>query len=178
MKILTFNIMCSLLFGIERGGVRDKLVDGFQRMIEGMWAVPVNLPFTRYNRGLKASGMVQNLVKKLIHEKREQLEKNVSSPNQDLITCLLSIRKEDNEEVITEKEIVHNVMLTMIAGHDTLANLITFMMLFLANEPSIYESVLQGKQGTLSLSLLLLCFAKFLHENSGIVSIFWVVMPC
>ena len=136
--------MCSLLFGIERGGLRDKLVDGFQQMIEGMWAVPVNLPFTCYNRSLKASGMVQNLVKTLIHRKREQLEKKVASPNQDLITCLLSIRNEDNEEVITEKEIVHNAMLTMFAGHDTSAILITFMMMFLANEPSIHEAVLQG----------------------------------
>ena len=113
-------------------------------MIEGMWSVPVNLPFTRYNRSLKASRMVQNMVKQLIQEKRAELERKGASPDQDLITSLLSTRKEDNKEIMTEKEIIHNVMLVMIAGHDTSAVLITFIMQFLANKPDIYAAVLQG----------------------------------
>lgn len=145
MKILTFNIICSLLFGVERGARRDKLKDCFQQMIEGMWSVPVNLPFTRYNRSLKASQKVQNMIKQLIHEKRAELKNKGASPHQDLISCLLSIRNKDGEEVITEKEIAHNVMVVMIAGHDTSSVLITFILRFLANEPAIYEAVLQGK---------------------------------
>ncbi|CDP05763.1 unnamed protein product [Coffea canephora] len=44
MQKLTFNIICSLLFGIERGERRDQYVHHFQEMIEGMWSIPVNLP--------------------------------------------------------------------------------------------------------------------------------------
>ncbi|GMP73012.1 hypothetical protein CsSME_00030876 [Camellia sinensis var. sinensis] len=36
MKTLTFNIICSLIFGIERGARRDTLRGLFQNMIEGM----------------------------------------------------------------------------------------------------------------------------------------------
>ncbi|GMP72951.1 hypothetical protein CsSME_00030819 [Camellia sinensis var. sinensis] len=36
MKTLTFNIICSLIFGIERGARRDALRSLFQNMIEGM----------------------------------------------------------------------------------------------------------------------------------------------
>ncbi|EXB50285.1 Cytochrome P450 [Morus notabilis] len=93
MKVLTFNIICSLLFGLERGARRDKLIDCFQQMIEGM--------------------------------------------------CF---RNEEDEDVMTEKEILHNVMLVMIAGHDTSSVLITFILRFLANEPSIYEAVLQEQE--------------------------------
>ncbi|KAE8734897.1 Inositol-1,4,5-trisphosphate 5-phosphatase 4 isoform 1 [Hibiscus syriacus] len=95
---------------------REKLAD-VPLLIEGMWSIPVNLPFTRYNRSLKSSARAQELLKHLIAEKRVDLE-NGTSPRQDLITCLLSIRDEKNEQVITEKEIIHNVMLVMVAGYD------------------------------------------------------------
>ncbi|KAL9444432.1 hypothetical protein AB3S75_017592 [Citrus x aurantiifolia] len=45
MKTLTFNIICSFLFGLERGKQRDQFLGGLQDMIKGTWAVPVNLPF-------------------------------------------------------------------------------------------------------------------------------------
>ena len=132
-KTLTFDIICSLLFGLEQGARKDRFVACFQEMIEGMWSIPINLPFIRYNRSLKASA-----------KKRVELEQKGASPHQDLITCMLSNHNENNEEAVTEKEIVDNVILVMVAGHDTSSVLITFIMRLLANEPTIYAAVLQG----------------------------------
>lgn len=146
MKTLTFNIICSLLFGLERGARRDGFVASFQEMIEGMWSIPINFPFTRYNRSLRASARVQNMIKDLIREKRVELEQKGASTHQDLITCLLGIGNENNEELITEMEIVHNVMLVMVAGHDTSSVLITFIIRLLANEPAVYAAVLQEQE--------------------------------
>ncbi|KAL0320794.1 UNVERIFIED_CONTAM: cytochrome [Sesamum radiatum] len=142
MKTLTFNIICSLLFGLERGARRDAFVEYFQHMIEGMWSIPINMPFTRFNRSLKASAKVQKMLRDLICEKRTELEKGASS-HQDLITCLLSIRGHDNNELVSEDEIVHNVMLIMVAGHDTSSVLITFIIRLLANDKTIHEAVLK-----------------------------------
>ncbi|KAK3199670.1 hypothetical protein Dsin_023085 [Dipteronia sinensis] len=146
MKTLTFNIICSLLFGLRRGAERDQFVSNFETMLAGMWSVPVNLPFTRYNGSLKASAIVQNMLKDLIQEKKKKLEYKTASPHQDLITCLLSIRDENGQEVITEKEIVHNVMLVMVAGHDTSSVLITFLIRLLAKDPAVYAAVLQEQE--------------------------------
>nr|APA20287.1 hypothetical protein [Populus tomentosa] len=98
MKTLTFNIICALLFGIERGARREKLVDWFQEMIEGMWSIPINLPFTRYNRSLQASASIRNMMKDLIGEKRRELAKKGVNPQKDLISCMLSTRDENNEK--------------------------------------------------------------------------------
>ncbi|KDP39106.1 hypothetical protein JCGZ_00863 [Jatropha curcas] len=146
MKTLTFNIICSLLFGIERGSRRDKLVDLFQEMIKGMWSIPINLPFTRYNSSLKASTSVRNMLKDLISEKRMQLEEQTANSHQDLITCLLSISNQNNGEAITEKEIVDNSMLVMTAGHDTSSVVVTFLVRLLANDPSVYAAVLEEQE--------------------------------
>lgn len=145
MKTLTFNIICSLLFGLERGKQRDQFLALFQAMIEGMWSVPFNVPFTRYNRSLKASARIQNLVKEIVHKKKNELEQNGTS-HQDLITCLLGMHDEDDKQVITEKEIIHNITLVMVAGHDTSSVLITFIIRLLANEPAICAAVLQEQE--------------------------------
>ncbi|XP_059664622.1 cytochrome P450 716B1-like [Cornus florida] len=146
MKTLTFNLICSLLFGLEHGARRDQFVEYFQEMIEGMWSIPVNLPFTRYNRSLQASAKVQKMVTALIRDKRVELEQKGTSSNQDLITCLLSLRKEDNKEVMSENEIVHNIMLVMVAGHDTSSIVITFFVQILANNSTVYAAVLQEQE--------------------------------
>ncbi|EEF39399.1 cytochrome P450 716B1 [Ricinus communis] len=146
MKTLTFNIICSLLFGIERGTRRDYFVDRFQEMISGMWSIPVNLPFTRYNRSLKASTSVRNMLKDLIREKRMELEQKCANTRQDLITWLISICNQNNNAAITEKEILDNVMLVMTAGHDTSSILLTFLVRLLANEPTIHAAVLQEQE--------------------------------
>ncbi|PHT50445.1 hypothetical protein CQW23_10192 [Capsicum baccatum] len=70
-------------------------------------------------------------------------EKNLASNRQDLITCLLSIRGENNQELMSENKIIHNVMLIMVVGHDTSSVLITFMVRLLANNLNIHVAVLK-----------------------------------
>ncbi|KAL3503483.1 hypothetical protein ACH5RR_037932 [Cinchona calisaya] len=145
MKTLSFDMICSLLFGIKHGARRDKLVEYFQQIIEGVWSIPVNLPFTRFNRSLKASAKVQEMLKELLREKRIELLKGAPS-HQDLISCLLSICGEDNKELLSDEEIIHNVLLIMVAGHDTSSILITFLVRLLASNPTVYETVLKEQE--------------------------------
>ncbi|KAK9155750.1 hypothetical protein Sjap_003230 [Stephania japonica] len=142
MKSLTFDIICSLLFGLERGARREKLVDCFEKMMGGMWSVPINLPFTHFNGSLKARKRAKTIIKDLIKEKRQAIEEHRCSPTADLMTCLLSIRGENNEEIISEKEIIDNSLLIMIAGHDTTSILLTFLIRHLAKDPDVYAAVL------------------------------------
>ncbi|KAF5205395.1 Cytochrome p450 [Thalictrum thalictroides] len=146
MKSLTYNIICSLLFGMEPGTRREKFLLSFQYMIEGMWSVPVNLPFTRYNRSIRASSTIQTMVRDIIGEKRLALDKGHASPDQDLITSLLSIHGEGKEAMLSESEIVDNVMLVMTAGYDTSSVLITFMVRLMATDPIVYAAVLREQE--------------------------------
>lgn len=145
MKTLTFNIICSLLFGLERGKQRDQFMNPFQSIIKGMWSVPINAPFTHYNRSLKESARIQNMLKEIVHQKKVEYEKNGANSRQDLISSLLSM-VEDGKQVLTENEIIHNAMLVMVAGHDTSSILITFIIRLLANEPAICAAVLKEQE--------------------------------
>lgn len=145
VKTLTFNIICSLLFGLEPGIRREQLVANLGHMIQGMWSIPVNLPFTRFNRSLKDRAKADKVIKDVLQEKRLQLQKGAPA-QQDLISCLLSIRGEDGENLLSENEILDNVMLIMVAGYDTSSVLITFIMRLLGSNPTVYEAVLEEQE--------------------------------
>ncbi|XP_030453516.1 cytochrome P450 716B1-like [Syzygium oleosum] len=146
MKNLTFNIICSLLFGMEERAEREKFLQSFEEMMKGMLSIPVKLPFTRYNRSLRASSRVQALLKEVVQEKKVKLEQHTATPHQDLITCLLSKRNEENERVMTDKEILHNITTVMVAGYDTSSVLITFVLRLLSKNPAVYKAVLQEQE--------------------------------
>ncbi|KAG6592036.1 hypothetical protein SDJN03_14382, partial [Cucurbita argyrosperma subsp. sororia] len=106
MKTLTFDIICSLLFGIEEGPTRKSIIECFKTMVDGIWSVPINLPFT-------------------------------------------SIKNKDKEQALSEEEIVHNIILLLIAGHDTTSILITLMLRVMATNPTVYAAVLQEHEDIL-----------------------------
>lgn len=146
MKRLTFDIISALLFGLERGAVREALVGDFSRMIEGMWAIPVNLPFTAFSRSLRASGRARRALEGITREKKAKLlehGKKEASGNNDLITCLLSLKDDHGKPLLTDEEIVDNSMVALIAGHDTSSILITFMIRHLANDPVTLAAMVQ-----------------------------------
>ncbi|GMP72979.1 hypothetical protein CsSME_00030844 [Camellia sinensis var. sinensis] len=93
IKTLTFNIVCSLIYGIEQGARRDPLRDLFQNMIKGM------------------------------------------------LIC-----NEDNSALLFDEEIEDNAVIIMIGGYDTSSILLTFLIRLLANEPSVYATIIQEQE--------------------------------
>ena len=144
MKALTFDIMSSLIFGIEQGATRNALVELFEHMMDGLVSIPINLPFTQFNHSLNASAKVRTMLTNLIHDKRVTLKQNTALPRQDFITCLLDIQSKGNSIVISDKEIVDNSITVMIAGHDTSATLLTFLVRLLASDPFVRANIVQG----------------------------------
>ncbi|GKB49069.1 cytochrome P450, partial [Tanacetum coccineum] len=145
IKTLTFNVICSLLFGIERGPKREKFLPLFQDMIEGILAIPINLPFTQFNRGILARKKIVPMLMDLIHKKRDTLDnqkRNLASPDKYLITSFLSIR-DDSSTLMSEEEIIDNIIIVMIGGYDTTSILISFLVKLLANNKAIYSNIVQ-----------------------------------
>ncbi|XP_037456192.1 cytochrome P450 716B1-like [Triticum dicoccoides] len=147
MKRLTFDIISALLFGLERGAVRDALAGDFARMVEGMWAVPANLPFTAFSRSLKASGRARRVLAGITREKKARRcqpeHRKAPSRSNDLITCLLGLTDGHGERLLSDEEIVDNAMVALIAGHDTSSILMTFMVRHLANDDATLAAMVQ-----------------------------------
>jgi cytochrome P450 len=139
MKRLTFDIISSLLFGLERGAVRDSLAEDFARVMQGMWSVPVNLPLTAFSRSLKASARARRVLERITRDKMQR-----ARSSNDLIACLLGMTDEHGARLLSEEEIVGTSMVALIAGHDTSSILMTFMIRHLANDPDTLAAMVQG----------------------------------
>ncbi|KAL3820691.1 hypothetical protein ACJIZ3_006596 [Penstemon smallii] len=120
---------------------RDTLVKLFEHLVEGALAVPINLPFTRFNKSLHARSKIRDIILELIQEKKQQLKQN-----QDLISTLLNMRDVTNSPILSDEEIVDNTIVAMIAGHDTTSILLTFLIKLLAENSEVYKNVLYEQE--------------------------------
>ncbi|CAN6199207.1 unnamed protein product [Urochloa humidicola] len=144
MKKLTFDIISSLLFGLGRGAVRDALAGDFAHLIDGIWSVPVDLPFTAFRRSLRASASARRVIGRIARETKAKLERGEASRSSDLIACLLSLTDESTgAPQLSEEEIIDSSMVALIAGHDTSSILMTFMVRHLANDPDTLAAMVQ-----------------------------------
>ncbi|KAL6657945.1 hypothetical protein ACP70R_005725 [Stipagrostis hirtigluma subsp. patula] len=143
MKRLTFDIISLLLFGLDRGALRDTLAGDFARVMEGMWAVPVNLPFTAFSRSLRAGASARRLLAGITRETKAKLDRGEASRSSDLIACLLSLVDDHGARLLSDEEIVDNAMVALVAGHDTSSILMTFMVRQLADDPDTLAAMVQ-----------------------------------
>ncbi|KAL9998921.1 putative protopanaxadiol 6-hydroxylase [Helianthus debilis subsp. tardiflorus] len=117
-------------------------------MMAGVLSIPITLPFTRYKRAITARKKLVPMLLRLIHEKRDGLMEKTQqgNPHKDLITSMLSIRNDDGSTMMSEEEIIDNVIAVMMAGYDTTSVLLTFLVRLLANDKSIYSSIVREQQ--------------------------------
>ncbi|PWA98942.1 cytochrome P450 [Artemisia annua] len=134
IKTLTFN------------GPKERNCYHFSKiyMIEGVLAIPINLPFTQFNRGIVARKRLVPMLVDLIRVKREALEKGDS--HKDLITSLISIRDDDSSTTMSDEEIIDNIIVLMIARYDTTSVLVTFLVRLLANNKFVYSNILKEQE--------------------------------
>ncbi|KAH9311003.1 hypothetical protein KI387_026038 [Taxus chinensis] len=153
MKKLTFHVACDLLFGLKDGNEREILSKDFSAIVKGVWSLPVNFPGTAFHGSLRARSRICRRLSSLLEVRRRELEQGKASPRQDLMSCLLSMsmnKEDENNSALTEEEIIDNMILVMIAGHDTTAILLTHLVRMLALKPHIYKSILQEQTEVLS----------------------------
>ncbi|OEL23107.1 Cytochrome P450 716B1 [Dichanthelium oligosanthes] len=139
MKSLTFDVMCTLIFGLGSDGdtaVRRERSTEFQKMMRGLSVIPLDLPFTAFRNCLPASRRGRRAVAGVIEERRAKLARGESSPTDDVVTHMLV-------EGLPVDEIIDNVMFLMIAAHDTTASLLTFLIRHLDANRDAYAKVLK-----------------------------------
>ncbi|KAF8695297.1 hypothetical protein HU200_037520 [Digitaria exilis] len=144
MKSLTFDVMCTVLFGLARGpdhdAVRRELSTEFQQLVRGISVIPLDLPFTTFRKCLAASRRGRRAVAGVIEERRARLARGESSPPaDDVVTHMLA-------EGLPDEEIIDNVMFLMIAAHDTTAALLTFLIRHLESNTEAYDKVVQEQE--------------------------------
>ncbi|CAN6994642.1 unnamed protein product [Brassica rapa subsp. trilocularis] len=138
-KALTFTVVFECLYGIK---VELGMLEIFERVLEGVFALPVEFPCSRFARAKKARVEIETLLVEKVREKRREMEQEEGGerPNTTLFSRLVQglIKGE-----ITEEEVVDNMVLLVFAAHDTTSYAMAMTFKMLAQHPTCLHTLLK-----------------------------------
>ncbi|MFS7928560.1 putative cytochrome P450 [Helianthus anomalus] len=115
----------------------------------GIIAVPINIPGTRFNRGVKASERIREVINGIIAQRRKDLADGTADPSQNLLSHMIvevDKRNQDkNNAPTTYGDMSSDLLGLLIGGYDTINTTVVFIMMMLVDYPDVYQRVLTGK---------------------------------
>lgn len=144
-KRYTFWLACRLFLSIEDPDHVAKFAEPFNDIAAGIISLPVNLPGTPFNRGIKSSNVVRKELRAIIKQRKLDLADGKASTTQDILSHMLLTADEDGR-FMTEMDIADKILGLLIGGHDTASAACTFVVKYLAELPHVYEAVCKGNQ--------------------------------
>ncbi|KAK9065594.1 hypothetical protein SSX86_014995 [Deinandra increscens subsp. villosa] len=94
----TFALAVKLLLGVRDGTELEKLAKPFVEAAGGIIAVPINIPGTRFNRGVKASEKIREVINGIIAQRRKDLADGTADPSQNLLSHMIVEVGKRNED--------------------------------------------------------------------------------
>lgn len=142
MKRYTFSLACDLFASINDHDELARLSHHFMVLLKGLLQIPIDLPGTRYNKAKHAANAIREQLDGVLQERKIALEEGKASPEQDLLSFLLS-NVDEQGRFLTQVEIKDNILQLLFAGHDTSSSTLTVILKFLAENPNCYQEVLK-----------------------------------
>ncbi|KAI9113270.1 hypothetical protein K1719_015795 [Acacia pycnantha] len=140
---ITCKAMCKMLMSIESGYELETMQREVGRVCEAMLAFPLRFKWTRFYKGLQARKRIMDILEKAMNERRNGSARG----HQDFLQRLLAGNDlKFNEQVVrglTDEEIRDNILTMVIAGQDTTANAITWMVKFVGENQEVYHNLMK-----------------------------------
>ncbi len=146
MNKLAFNVVAKSLFHVSF--IEEKLnrIKFIIEEVQDFVIKEIRLPYKSW--WFKISGQVKKykqlslesdaIIKEFVDERQRSKEQH-----NDLLDMLLETRYEDTGEGMSTQQLIDEIKIIFIAGHETTANALTFTLHLLANHPQIQQKVFE-----------------------------------
>ena len=149
MNRIAFEIVINTLFDIEMETETVNKLSTFISETQEFVIRDIRQPYKSWwhtlsgevNRNLKKSAWARNILRDIIRKRKSDNKKY-----NDLLDMLLDARYEDTGEPMLEEQILDEILILIIAGHETTANVLTWSLYLLATHPEELEILLQATQ--------------------------------
>ncbi|XP_020349764.2 cytochrome P450 26A1 [Oncorhynchus kisutch] len=131
MKRLMFRIAMRILLGFEPEQTKTdelELVEAFKEMINNLFSLPIDVPFSGLYRGLRARNIIHSKIEQNIKNKLSNIDNN--NNYKDALQLLIE-NGERNEERLSMEEIKESATELLFGGHETTASTATSLVMFL-----------------------------------------------
>jgi len=140
----TFDIASNLFLSTD-GVAGSKVARLFTEFVDGLFTIPIALPWTKFGKALKARKELLEHLETIVL-KRKQAE----DPGSDALGLLIQAKDEFGNELSLD-ELKDQVLLLLFAGHETLTSAIASFCLLTAQHPDVMER-LRAEQDRLNIS--------------------------
>lgn len=141
MTSLTWKIVLNTLFSVDDKNKNEEWLEGILDVMEAVTVrtrsvlpIPFWVPTSKNLKMKKTIGQFNQFVYKLIKERKE----STHLPN-DLLTLLLGAK--DQGDQMDEKQVRDEMITFLMAGHETVANSMTWLMILLSENPEYIEKL-------------------------------------
>ncbi|KAG7597615.1 Cytochrome P450 [Arabidopsis suecica] len=137
---ITFKAMCKMLISLEDEEELGSMQKDVGFVCEAMLAFPLNLPWTRFHKGIMARGRVMEMLEKIIRERRNEINSQ-NNHHEDFLQQLLAV--DNDTPKLTDAEIKDNILTMIIAGQDTTASALTWMIKYLGENHKVLDILIE-----------------------------------
>ncbi|KAK9156558.1 hypothetical protein Scep_003132 [Stephania cephalantha] len=148
IKKYAFCIACDMFTSMDDKNWQAMILKEFNILLKGVFQLPIYIPGTRHFKAVKAAEVIKKELIRVIERKRE-MKNTHGKVEKDLISHLMDTRDE-NGNLLRDKEIADNVILLMDSGHDTSSSAMMMLMKYLAEMPDCYQRVLEEQREIIS----------------------------
>ncbi len=153
MNKLAFEIVINTLFNVKIPQEKRDELGSFISETQDFVIRDVRQPYKSWwfklsgevDKNLKRAAGARQIIREIIQQRKQSTEKF-----NDLLDMLLDARYEDIGEPMEEDQVIDEILILVIAGHETTANALSFALYLLANHPHELEKL---KSATAGLSL-------------------------
>ena len=146
MSNLAFNVVAKSLFQLSTAENKFERIKFIIEEVQNFLIKEIRLPHKAW--WFSMSGQVKNHLK-LAEENnsiiREIIEERKASKEEinDLLNMLLETRYEDTGESMSVEQLIDEIKVLFIAGHETTANALTFTLHLLGSNPEVQQKVFE-----------------------------------
>ena len=134
LRNYTFDIASNLFISTD-GGSQSKVGHYFEVWCQGLFTIPISLPWSKFGKALKARRkLLENLEQIIL--KRQQSD----DPGEDALGLLIQAEDEEGNSLSLE-ELKDQVLLLLFAGHETLTSAIASFCLLTAQHPDVMQKL-------------------------------------
>ncbi|TXG65293.1 hypothetical protein EZV62_006568 [Acer yangbiense] len=110
VKRYTFWVACKVFLSIQDPKHVAKFADPFNDVASGIISIPINLPGTSFNKGIKASNQIRKELLAIIEQRKIDLaNKPTHDDNHDILSHML-VATDDNGQHMTDLDIADKIL--------------------------------------------------------------------
>lgn len=134
LRHYTLDVACKLLVGLDRGS-ETRLGHLFETWCEGLFSIPLALPWTRFGKAKRCRALLLDEIEKTIVARQQ-----ASDLGEDALSLLIQAR-DDEGNGLSLAELKDQILLLLFAGHETLTSAIASYCLLIAQNPTVWDAL-------------------------------------